>query len=265
LSRTRQPGASLLELLLVLAIVSSLMVLGLNFYRGYQNQLYFSEIQQQIGIIFDAMRMYYYANCQSGRALGTVVTTPKVVLSGGVTTLVNYLDTPVQPNNPWVNFSDTNTYHGYIAQFNPHSANRSGVGSATYVTGTTTYYASGTIGTIVSWTSQVAVELTSNQNALDLKAYLGAECTSTFTSAAAGVALCTSSSANVSTDTYIVLENAPSYGSGHNTINSTYMPMLKEFKIPYENSEWQGFQPSTAGKAVNSSGNYATDYYYCGS
>jgi type II secretory pathway pseudopilin PulG len=313
LSRMLQRGIGLQELLLVLVIMSSVTLLGFKLYRGWNNQAYITEIQEQVNIILDGMRSYYFANCATSLAGGTT-TTPVVVLSGSTTALVLYLDSKIQRSNPWVNYTDTNTYYGYIAQFNPLS-------------GVVTYYGNNSvIGTVVSFTSQVAVESTSPTNANAIAARLGAECASVFKNPTAGVYTCAnpgsggtaeipatySSSCYWKNSTgggcsagasgpdcldystycnnsgytilisnvqyqstaavpavpapnsnFAVFEQTPSYGSGHNTVSSIYAPTLIPFKQLYENSEIQGL--TNPGKNSNSSGSYATNYYYCGS
>jgi type II secretory pathway pseudopilin PulG len=184
LSIAKQAGVTLLETILALVIASSLTIMGLRAYYGWQNELALSQIGEDVGLIFDAMKLYYYGNCAAGASLGQISTTPVVVLSGSINLLTPYLSQPIQTQNPLVNTTDSNTYYGYIAQFNLHTSSR--------IPPSTSYMGDGStvVGTIVGWTSQVAVELKNTNLVPGVASGLGAECTSTYQSMSAGVYNC---------------------------------------------------------------------------
>ncbi|MES2218926.1 MAG: hypothetical protein V4501_11010 [Pseudomonadota bacterium] len=325
MSIAKQLGVTLLELLLVFAVASAVTLMGFKFYNNYQTQLLISEVGQQVGFLFDGLRLFYYANCMRGGLLGQTSTTPIVVLSGGGNTiLLPYLIQPVQTQNRLLKYTDSNTYYGYIAQFNLHTTAR--------IPPNTTYQGNGAtmVGVSVNWSSEVSIEPANTTILNTLQSSLGAECSSNYVNASKGVtdcatyttgtpavygpecaytwgpstyplpcgASCTSfysavtcnflivvigvgqlptggnyliSAAVASTPgSYLEFEQLPSYGSGHNTVNSTTLPMLKLFKYQYENSQYQGYQAATVGQNVYTgsganNGTYQTNYYYCGS
>lgn len=56
-------GLSLIELLLVFAIMSSISLLGLRFYQTIQQDADISEVKQRVDLLFSATDQYYKANC----------------------------------------------------------------------------------------------------------------------------------------------------------------------------------------------------------
>lgn len=57
-------GLTLLEIMLVLAIMVSFILLGINQYQQYQLQASFIDIKKNVDVLFQAMGRYYQANCR---------------------------------------------------------------------------------------------------------------------------------------------------------------------------------------------------------
>ena len=66
MSVKQQTGVSLLELLLVLAIASSIALLGIRMYQRYQVDQDAERLLYTVNTLFLGMSRYYQANCRSG-------------------------------------------------------------------------------------------------------------------------------------------------------------------------------------------------------
>ena len=185
----KQAGATLLEMILVLVIMSSFLGMSYRFYNLYTYEQNVSLIKEQVGLIFDAMRLFYQANCNVYNASNWFAqssTTTLIVLQGGYNALTPYLSNPI-PINRLLNVTDSNFWYGYMAQFSLNTGN--------FVLPTSTnppYGGNGTIsiGTVLAWTAHVAIEPAHQSQVTALYNELGANCGSNFLNAANGVESC---------------------------------------------------------------------------
>jgi len=63
----QQQGVSLLELLLVLAVIAAITFLGINRYQTHKRQTELAQVQQNIQYIFQAASVYYRLECKTGK------------------------------------------------------------------------------------------------------------------------------------------------------------------------------------------------------
>ena len=88
-------GVTLLEVMLVLAIMVSFLLLGLKQYQQFQLEASFIDIKKNVDILFQAMGRYYQANCRviSDAAVATEMGSSPTPFPGSLSpggTLANY-------------------------------------------------------------------------------------------------------------------------------------------------------------------------------
>lgn len=178
-----QEGVTLLEVMLALAIGSSIVMLGVKHYKTVKVDSDTHQLVYNVDQIFQAAAEYYQANCRrqvsptTGAVVGTAGTldpdytpAPTNPYSVTVASLISegYL-TAALPLNPLVNNAGTNG--GYFVQFNRVSPDADR--TVTAYTGDTVK-----LGRIIVWRIQVAVELRNAATAETFRQMLGADCLS---------------------------------------------------------------------------------------
>src|ERR1700738_304841 len=68
-------GVTLLEVMLVLAIGSSIILMGFRLFQGYSIEQEFRQVRYDVDLLFQAMGEYHQANCQKG-TLSPLATPP---------------------------------------------------------------------------------------------------------------------------------------------------------------------------------------------
>lgn len=211
-NRSGIQGMSLLEVMLVLAIGSGIIVLGLRQYESLKRDSDASQLLYNVDQIFQAAADYYQANCRrqidplTGLAVGTAGTldpdyTPQPTnpYSISVADLISggYL-TAKLPSNPLVNESGSNG--GYVVQFN----------LVTPVPDRTVVTSSGStvkLGQIIMWRIQVAANLKNATTATSYKNILRADCLSAPSATGTAISPCSDGVSG----TYVVWERLPSF------------------------------------------------------
>jgi len=228
-------GVTLIEVLLVLAIGAAFIVFGINQYGIYRQDLEVQRLQYNIDTLFQAMALYYKANCYG-------ITTSTGIVQPGT------LNPASDPPNPFpidINvdlrtrgyFTSTflpNTLvadNGYIVQFNRYTQPRRICTAGTNATGPDDPACTSTavIGTIVMWTAQVAILLQDTTNLETYTKLLNADCVSGSASDKTVFACDKHVLGN-----YLVWERMPSFAAS--TIKSDYWltnPTLEQFKQMY--------------------------------
>ena len=125
--REKQKGITLLEMMLVFAIISVVFITSMRLYSEYSLQMYQRNLMGNVDQLFQAMEKYYQVNCRqrldingnpvSAGTLDPAVTAANPVVLSVVTDLVDSgLLTNWHPNNVLVD--NTPTESGYYVQFN---------------------------------------------------------------------------------------------------------------------------------------------------
>jgi type II secretory pathway pseudopilin PulG len=192
--KSKQAGTTLLEMILIIVVMAGLLGMSYRFYNFYTYEQNLSLVRQQVGLIFDAMRLYYAANCNvynSGHTLAQTINKTVIVLQGpgggSYNSLAPYLSTPII-RNILLNTSDANFYYGYFAEFTVNTG-------ASILPATTVrpYGGDGStkIATVLNWTAHVAIEPAKVSQLSNIFNSLGANCGTTFISSTSGVVTCT--------------------------------------------------------------------------
>ncbi|OGT41417.1 MAG: hypothetical protein A3F42_02005 [Gammaproteobacteria bacterium RIFCSPHIGHO2_12_FULL_37_34] len=220
----QESGATLLEIMLVLAIAAALIVMALRQYQVMQMDAYIRQARYNIDTLFQAAAKYYQVNCDKTTGsdgtekMGTLnpLTTSATIYpvwnstSGGSLATEHYLIETL-PSNPIV---DT-----YAVQFVRHDADR----TFQTITG------SKKIGTIVIWNIQVTVGLRDTSKANLYLGLLRGDCLSTSINPTGSCFVGAQASG-----TFIVFERLPSFALAQN--ETTYWlakPLVKQFKQMY--------------------------------
>ncbi len=127
----REKGVSLLELMLVFAIIASMAVFGLRLYSQYRFQLQESQLLANINQLFQAANNFYWANCrltldESGASASTGLLDPTMISANTYNLsltnnliLKGFLDSQSwKPLNPLVDTPAPNKDKNYYVQFN---------------------------------------------------------------------------------------------------------------------------------------------------
>jgi prepilin-type N-terminal cleavage/methylation domain-containing protein len=296
--RELQKGVSLLEMILVLAILSAVAVAALRFFAQRQYQMNETKILANVNQLFQATSHFYYANCR--RALDTNGNIqsegrldPTVTDSSGIATTLainiqNDLLTPGyiltgdwHPANPLVDNSADNK--GYYVQFNrvTEGGNDPTTGISVCSAYDLTPSCHSTSGApldptqsppnptvrshAVTWVIQVAVKLSSTLTEAQwtqIKNDLDAQCISSLTSNT--VAPC---SAGPDKKGYLVWQRTISYLRA-NTSSDYWvsMPYVKQFQDQYTNDPMGGYVGVTNETLNSTSGKswYNAQNYLCG-
>jgi prepilin-type N-terminal cleavage/methylation domain-containing protein len=254
-------GVTLLEILLVLAIISSILLMGTNQYVGYQNQRDIAAVQYNVDQLFLAAAQYYKANCNGTYSSAGVLipgtlnpanlTPPNLTSPFSVTTAqlitAGYLS-GWNPANPLID----STVPGldYIVQFNPIVSSGVAVSiPSSWNSGGLTFIP-GTQAKTLLWRIQVSVLLRDPTRSTFYQGAMNADCISGLNGTV--VDQCNPVPAAAG---YLAWERLPSYASPKMSSPLTSsMPLVKEFNLQYTHDQMYELNL----------GNTAVQYYLCG-
>ncbi len=281
-------GISLLEVLLVIAIASSILLMGLRVYQQYSVDAYAQQVKYTVDQVFQAMAHYHQVNCQNLVGPDGKVTRkgdlsfsssappkqPHVIdIENDLLTDPNnqgnvFLPT-WQPLNPLID--PTAGTKGFFAQFNPPSKLdqrmvyycqnlNQDLGGVNKCDPSALQPLQQNTPTILLWSIQVAIKL-NTQDPDKQQMYmnlLGADCISTLqgTNEVAPCSSASNPSGGSSSGGYLVWSRLPSMASP-NTTSSLWesTPLLTQFNRQYQMDEVYEFNNSS----------YASQTYYtCG-
>lgn len=248
-ARTKENGVTLLEMLLVLLIMSSFLILGIQQYQNYQIEQNAIQLRYTINALLEGMSNYYQANCQNGTLAPANLTrfppVPPIFNDNGNLYSVitqNYINN-WQPLNPIVDNDATQS--GYLVQFNFFDIPRTKKAYVCYNFWSTTGDAAPGCDTptlipgsrVVGWGIQVAVKIRDPQRTAGFVGLTGADCAVTNIS---DIRAANCANDGVDDDPnnlhYLVWQRVPSYASAD--ISSDLWltnPVVKEFKLQYTN------------------------------
>lgn len=222
-----QQGVTLVEVMLVFVVMTLIAISGFRLYDFYRHDVEMNQIRANVSQILQGMAYYYQANCSSSKTADDNVKKPGTLDPSNnlqpwvpitMIQLQPYLTAPI-PVNPLLGPSP------YVMQFNrlePPPDRMIARGD-----GTTPPYK---IGKIILWTAQVAVKLSSEDEAQQYKNLLAADCVSSYSDSY--VFPCSSSSAGKGD--YIVWERWPSFTGSENTpVTWQQMKVLQQFNQMY--------------------------------
>lgn len=235
----QQRGVTILEIILVLAISSSILLLSVKQYQSYKLDSDVNQVLYNVDQIFQAASYYYQANCrnQVSSTTGAPIagsglldpanspTNPTVVTAADL--LKNQFLREALPINPIVFYDPTSEImKSYVVQFNLVSPPPQKVISLS--NGGTA-----NVGAIYVWKIQVAVRLRNPATAVQYLSLLRGNCLSNQTGSM--VTPCPSTPTTPgATDTYVVFERLPSLPSteGNSGLNATNVA-VKQFNQQY--------------------------------
>lgn len=281
----QQIGATLLELMLVIAISALLLAFGLKMYRIYQMTWQIQQLRYNVDQLFQATRDYFRAQCAQGDLAPQPANflSPYARNSQGMayppqaahplaiaTTLLEqgYLS-HWQPANPLVDASGGED--GYVVQFNPQIFSAIPVNACVVVASGSACHFSPELTTpplaaipasqaaAVYWIMQVAVKINKSS---DMAAYLpalGADCVSGESSDSSSLTVESCPSSNETQD-YLVWTRAPSAALHKNSIFSGMLSVLRQMNLQYTHDQNNEFN---AGYST-SNPKQAPVYYLCG-
>lgn len=195
----KQSGVTLLELMLALVIGVAILYMGFSQYQQFRSDTNVQELQANVNQIFQAMGLYYKANCfgtfnpSTGKVqpgtlnpdfAGPMALPPNKPINIK-TDLVQggYLPTQlatVVPYNPLVDSKGPGTF-GYVAQFNKFTEPRyvcTGTNSGSPAQQGCADTDKVNVGTILIWKPQISILLANPKDADTYKGVLNADCTS---------------------------------------------------------------------------------------
>lgn len=268
-------GMTMIELILVLAIATSLILMGLTMYRSAQIDKDYFILQSDVDFLFQAMKGYYQQQCDLAfSSQGTLSTRGALTFNPGggspasslapvsfdVTTVPSYIDF-AWPRFTTVVASGTSN-NVYFAQFNPNTVtkNKNVYACSTYATGTAQCLnpIPITSSNIILWQSQIVVKMKDPTKTTYYVAKVGADCAvNTYT--VGDVVDCSTGKSLGSSAQYMVWQRMPSFSSPD--IQSSHWvsnPVTKEFKLQYTHDPmYEMYNPSATPPDVY-------NYYYCG-
>lgn len=247
-------GVTLLEALLVLAVIASVTTVGLRMYDSYKHDLNVNQISADIDKLFYAASQYYRSQCAFGGALDPLANHSLgfVVPLDIKTTLIDggFLGSsfPLK-NNPYINYSGG--YNGYAVQLNRYDKIRYDYFCSNPPSCTVMMQKQ--IGTIISWTVQVSVDMkiTSGSNLTVMQSLLRADCLTSVSGNPAKAVLCaTNPSGN-----YITIERIPRASSMTNDSGS---PFWQSMAV----SDQVTLELTTPDEETLATGDHSTEYQY---
>jgi Tfp pilus assembly protein PilE len=248
----KQQGLGLTELFMVIIVGAGILLLSIRQYQSYRADADIYTIKSNVDMLFQGLSRYYQVNCY-GSTNPTATTNPvtpgklnpastppnqqpidiitDLVTPGLLTseTLANFTRSPIVDDSA----GPTNTYSGYVLQFNQElpSASRLACTAGTNAIGDPfppQCTATQPVGTIQSWSAQVAVLLKDTAYAQQYLGLLGGDCLSSL--AGTIVLPCSANSPGP----YVVWMRQPSYAST-NAVSDywTTNPTVKQFNQMY--------------------------------
>lgn len=285
--KTRQSkiGLTLPETALVLAIGTLLLVLGFRMIISFQMDGNVRQIKLTVDQLFQAMTVYYRANCY-GTYNPNIVSPSSPIVPGTlnpasnpatrfpiniVTDLYNQGIfatglASILPSNPLLDKTSIGTM-GYVAQFNMAPNRTRSVctvptNPSVGATGPTAAQGCATsvvVGTVVSWQSQIAARFADVATARNYMKLLGGDCVSSLNGASTYVIPCEDSP---TAGPYVVWERTPSASTPDSTSSNWPLnPQLILFQQFY-NTYPLSYMVTASPPGVTPSG---TQYYLCGS
>jgi len=271
----KMTGLSLLEIILVLAIATSLMLAGLSMYQSIQMENKYSILlRADVDFLFEAMKGYYQQQCDIAFSTdGTIYRKGDLTFNPGnampptdfapvtfdVTTANTYLPL-MWPRGTSVVAAGTPA-NVYFAQFNPITgSNKNAYVCSSYTTGTPQCSNPEPIpgSNIVMWQSQIVVKMKDPSKTTYYLAKVGADCAvNTFTPGT--VVDCSTGVALGASATYMVWQRMPSFASQDiRSSNWVSNPATKEFKLQYTHDPM--YELYNTGATPSD----VYTYYYCG-
>jgi hypothetical protein len=261
-----QAGITLLEIMLALAVASSILVLSIKMNQSWVFEQNVAQLRFSVEQLFLGMGNYYRANCgiqgQGGSTTptyGTLVTTttPFAVSIGSLTSFLPPAWMTTYSNNPLVDVSG-GAVSAYILQFNLVTASVNTNCSAKDCVTNTTVAIPNPMNALI-WRAQVAVKIKNTALANDLAARLAAYCNSSLATSTT----VTPCEASPTAGGYLVWERLPSFASPDLTSSLwVSMPALKEFNLQYTHD--QMFEMSQSTYLNDTVTGVSLEYYLCG-
>ncbi|HVX00824.1 MAG TPA: type II secretion system protein [Candidatus Babeliaceae bacterium] len=253
--KNRQSGITLVEILLVLAVTSVLIIVGVRSYITFRNDVDVQQVKSNIDVLFQAANELYRAQCIEYRNASGRVTKPGILdpEKGNIYPLrvpasyfqrYHYLPQWPLPSNPIVN--ENGSDNGYIIQFNLAQFDKTIVTDNDTVPPTTV-----SLGTIYILKPQVAVLIRDENKALVYKNMLGGDCLSTMQNNV--VIPC--SEVNGNEGNYVVIERLPSFASPVMSDQLSSMSGAAQF-----NQMYTTYPITTLTNGLNTD----TQFYPCG-
>ncbi len=253
-------GITLLETMLVLAIASTMLVMGIKVYSQFQFQANEQKVLANVSRLLLGLEGFYDANCRqaldsdstplSEGQLDPIVTDASTVvldINADLLTPGFVSSTEWRPNNPLVD--NTGPSKGYYVQYNRVQSGGqdpvmsvyactgpkdSSGGSACDTTSGTVLATNFQQSRVVIWVAQVAVKLSSSLTSAQwtqIKNDLSANCISTLSGESVAACIPTPTA-----NGYLVWTKMPSgYHPDITSDNWTAMPYVKQFNMQYTN------------------------------
>lgn len=279
-SKQLQQGLSLVEVLLVFAIIGLLVIMGLRFYQSLNRDNQIRQVQFNVDRLRDAMKMYYDANCyrrndtNGGQIIpGTLnpnnadFETPFVITiandlqpSGFLTNQFKFVSIPFVDSTAGEN--------GYFMQFNYNESERK-ICTELNNTSTPTNLPVGatdpncktakTIATIALWKTIIAVQLKATINAKIYLGLLNGDCISSIKNGV--IQTCAEVNGDQSGN-LIIWERMPTMNVSTNMNTLLNDASLSEFNRIYRTYPLS-YLMNTNGDIQTGTSNVA-QYFYCG-
>lgn len=245
-------GATLIEVILVLAIASFILLLSFNQYLSYRRNADVMQLQTNVDMLFGALESYFHANCSNpdsplsakSESVSYAVPIEKLMSEGYLVLSNNKMQ-----GNPLVNADSQG--QGYILQFNQTQVS----GELPTRTQEMTNAPSVSIGSVVLWQAQVAVNLSNPNTTQQYLNILNANCLSNLSGD-----IVTACNQGPSGGDYVVFERGPSRPSSKaNSIYWLNNPNVKLFKQEYTTD------PITILVEPSQTEQLSKQYYLCSS
>ncbi len=271
MNKLKQSGVTLIEILLVLAISASIIFIGLRQYQAFQLDTNIQSLKFNIDTIFKGLAAYYNANCYGTTNPNTGALTP------------GSLHPNSNPSSPFPVDINTQLFPRYLPQAFPLSplVDQTGPGSGQFIGYVAQFNrqpdqtrlicmnppsctSNNSMGTIVTWTMQVAVLIKDSANIQQYKNLLAADCVSDKSGSI--VQPCSVSASG----NYLVFERLPSYSASNVNNESAFwstnptLPQFKQMYTTYPITYLLQDNPSGRVPGPGASGKQS-QYFLCGS
>lgn len=226
--KEHQQGVTLLEIILVLAIMMMILYLSIRQYQIYRRDADIQQLKYNVDVLFQAVSQYYRANCNKP-PLNSYYQGQSYSVSIQTLTDQGFLTTTL-PMSPFVAYPPHGV--GFIVQLNQYQLS---VGmNPPLPVRLVNVSPSGTMpaGYIVLWQAQVAVNLQTPEMAAALQNPLGADCLSSMGPSGADVLPCAMGATGPKV--FAVWNRLPSMAS--TTANSNFWytnPTIRQFTQMY--------------------------------
>lgn len=274
----KQLGMSLAEVMLALAVGAMMTVVALKQYQVFSQDRDVQQVQTNLDILFQALALYYKANCTSNWsypdsssnssriATGTLdpssgpfTNNTYPLVDNGGSLIQTRLVTPgfltKWPVVATEYVDNTAPNQGYVLQFNLiNSDYRNSPTSQVFQASDNSYPQ---MGNIYYWQAQVAVLVRHTGNVATYKQLLRADCTSSLDSSGVTVYPCSAGQSG----NYLVWTRLPSGAlQQSNSVLWQTTPQLNQFKQQYTHDTYYEFSNTNRGFSSWAQ----TQYYLCG-